>query len=115
MNVILVPGIRNDRHADILQRFGGIILSFAKFGPITVAGFLCNFFKGSLLIFVPRRQLHCQESEVPLAPIRAPILNHIAKEGTVLPRPTRVGFTLVPYGSTDCVWKEGSDHPVIKL
>src|SRR5439155_16712743 len=86
-----------------------------QFCPIAVAGRGRDFLEGTLLISVPRRELHGEEREVALAPIVPPVADQVSKQLPVLPGAVGIGFALIPDGAFDGVGNQRRYHAVVKL
>ena len=115
MDVILVAHVSDDRDTHVGQGLGDVVLGLAQFSPVALDRLCSNVGERALAVLVPRRQLNGQEGEIALIPIGAPITNHVSEEAAILPGPTRVGLTLVPNGTGNCVGHERAQHAVIEF
>ena len=104
MDVSRITEVDGDGHGGIGKRERGA-LSFARFGPVGVAGGV----HGALVA----RQLHEVEGEV-AAPEGAPIADEAGEEVAILDGAVGVAFALIPEGAADGEGGEGENHAAVE-
>ena len=115
MNVVLVADIRNHSQAHLWQHPARQQLRLAQLRPVAVDGRGGDLVNVALLVSIPRRELHREKGKIALAPVVAPVANHVGKQPAILPGPARIRFALIPDRAFDGVGRQRRDHAVVKL
>src|ERR1041385_716485 len=107
MDVLLVAHIVDGHGAGVGKNFADELLRFAQLGPSAILRFLLDCME--------RRELDGEEREVTLAPILAPVADHVGEEPAILLGAAGVGLALIPDRALDRVGDERRDHAVVEF